>query len=277
MAEARGIVVVGSFEIRGTTRLMGVIGDPIAQAKTPAAINPLFAERGADIACVPLHVPASDLPTIWAGLKAMPNLIGFGITLPHKQTAIELCDSLDPVAERVGAVNVVRREKDGSFRGYQFDGKGFVRGLLTKGIVIEGRDVLLVGAGGAAVAIAFALVEAGARGITVSNRTTEKAEALAATVNAGFGRAVAKAGKAEPEAGALVVNATSLGLKETDALPLDALLLKPGMTLAEVIAQPETTPLLSLADRRGVQVHSGIHMITGQVGLIADHLCELWG
>lgn len=269
--------MVGSFEIRGTTQLMGVIGDPIAQAKTPAAINPLFAERGADIACVPLHVPASDLPTIWAGLKAMSNLIGFGITLPHKQTAIELCDSLDPVAERVGAVNVVRREKDGSFRGYQFDGKGFVRGLLTKGIVIEGRDVLLVGAGGAAVAIAFALVEAGARGITVSNRTTEKAEALAATVNAGFGRAVAKAGKAEPEAGALVVNATSLGLKETDALPLDALLLNPGMTLAEVIAQPETTPLLSLADRRGVQVHSGIHMITGQVGLIADHLCELWG
>lgn len=269
--------MVGGCEIRGTTRLMGVIGDPIAQAKTPVAINPLFAARGADIACIPLHVPASDLSTIWAGLKAMPNLIGFGITLPHKQTAVELCDSLDPVAARVGAVNVVRRERDGSFRGYQFDGKGFVRGLLAKGIVIEDRGVLLVGAGGAAVAIAFALVEAGARNITVSNRTIDKAEALAETVNAGFGRGAAKAGMPKPEAGALVVNATSLGLKDTDALPLDAGLLQPGMTLAEVIAQPETTPLLSLADKRGVQVHSGIHMITGQVGLIADHLCELWG
>ncbi|NTF35049.1 shikimate dehydrogenase [Rhizobium skierniewicense] len=256
---------------------MGVIGDPIAQAKTPAAINPLFAARGADIACVPLHVPASDLSVIWAGLKAIPNLIGFGITLPHKQTAVELCDSLDPVAARVGAVNVVRRERDGSFRGYQFDGKGFVRGLLSSGIIIKDRDVLMVGAGGAAVAIAFALVEEGARGITVSNRTMDKAEALAAAINAGFGRSIAKAGKPEPGADALVVNATSLGLKETDALPLDAALLQSGMTLAEVIAQPETTRLLALADKGGVQVHSGIHMITGQVGLIADHLCELWG
>lgn len=269
--------MVDGFKIRGTTRLMGVIGDPIAQAKTPAAINPIFSARGADIACIPLHVPASDLSTVWAGLKATPNLVGFGITLPHKQTAVGLCDSLDPVATRVGAVNVVRRERDGSFRGYQFDGKGFVRGLLAKRIVIADRDVLMVGSGGAAVAIAFALVEAGARSITISNRTADKAEALAATVNADFGRSIATAGKAKPEPGALVVNATSLGLRETDALPLDAALLQPGMTLAEVIAQPETTRLLSCADANGVETHSGIHMITGQVGLIADHICEIWG
>lgn len=269
--------MVARFEIRGTTRLMGVIGDPIAQAKTPAAINPIFAARGADIACVPLHVPASDLSTVWAGLKAMPNLVGFGITLPHKQTAIDLCDSLDPVAARVGAANVVRRERDGSFRGYQFDGKGFVSGLVAKGIAIKGREVLMIGAGGAAVAIAFALVEAGAASITVSNRTMDKAEVLAATVNADFGHSIAKASQAQPEAGMLVVNATSLGLNEKDAMPLDPDLLHPGMTLAEVIAQPEITPLLALANAKGIEIHSGIHMIRGQVGLIADHLCELWG
>lgn len=112
--------------IGGTTRLMGVIGDPIVQARTPGAINPIFAAMGADIVCVPLHVPAADLATCWAGLKAMPNLVGFGITLPHKQAALALCDSLDPLAERVGAVNLVRREADGSFRGYQFDGAGFL-------------------------------------------------------------------------------------------------------------------------------------------------------
>src|SRR3954447_3330013 len=121
---------------------MGIIGDPIAQAKTPKAINPLFAARGADIVCVPLHVPARALREVWPGLKAMPNLVGFGVTLPHKQSVLELCDSLDPVAARVGAVNLVRRERDGSLRGCQFDGKGFVRGLQANDVAITARDVL---------------------------------------------------------------------------------------------------------------------------------------
>lgn len=268
--------MVSGVNIRGTTKLIGIIGDPIAQAKSPSAVNPLFAARGADIVSVPLHVPTKDLATIWAGLKAMPNLVGFGITLPHKQTAIDLCDSLDPVAARVGAVNFVRRERDGSFRGYQFDGKGFVRGLQSNGVAIEGRDALIIGAGGASVAIAFALVEAGASSISVSNRTFDKAEALAQTVNAAFGREVARAGGAEPEPGQLVVNATSLGLQDSDALPLDPDFLEPGMTYAEVIAQPEKTRLLSLAAAKGVETHSGMHMITGQADLTVDHVCELW-
>ncbi|MDE3775537.1 shikimate dehydrogenase family protein [Sinorhizobium meliloti] len=269
--------MVDGFQIRGTTRLMGIIGDPIAQAKTPATINTIFSAGGVDIACVPIHVPVQELETVWAGLKGMPNLIGFGITLPHKQTALELCDSLDPLVKRVGAVNVVRRERDGSFRGYQFDGKGFVRGLRANSIVIETREVLLLGAGGAAVAIAFALVEAGAKSVTIANRTTEKAQVLADTVNADFGRIVAKVGPAKPTTGQLVINATSLGLNDQDALPLDPDLLRPGMTMAEVIAQPETTRLLAEAAARDVETHSGIHMIKGQVGLIADHMCDIWG
>lgn len=268
--------MVGGFQIKGTTRLLGLIGDPIAQVKSPAAINPIFAAKGADIACIPLHVPAHDLFAIWTGLKAMPNLVGFGITLPHKKTAIELCDSLDPLAARIGAVNLVRRERDGSFRGYQFDGRGFVRGLEAQNIRIEGRNVLMIGAGGAAVAVAFALVEAGAKGLTICNRTREKAEALAHALNADFKRVVAKANATRPEPWQFVINATSLGLHETDRLPLEIDLIRPGMTVADLVAEPEITPLLSLARAKGAEIHSGIHMIRGQVGLIADHICEIW-
>lgn len=171
--------MVGCLQIKGTTRLMGIIGDPIAQAKTPATINALFSSRGADIACVPLHVPVQELGAIWAGLKGMPNVVGFRITLPHKQSALQLCDSIDPLVKRVGIVNVVRRERNGDFRGYQFDGKGFVRGLQARRIAIENRDVLILGAGGAAVAIAFAPVEVGANSVTITNRTLAKAEGLA--------------------------------------------------------------------------------------------------
>lgn len=268
--------MVRCMEIKGSTRLMAIIGDPIAQAKTPATINEIFSARGANIACVPLQVPAQELKTIWAGLKGMPNLVGFGITLPHKQTALQLCDSLDPLVERVGAVNVVRRERDGSFRGYQFDGKGFVRGLQAKNIEIVHRDALIIGAGGAAVAIAFALAEAGAKSISISNRTAAKAQVIVDAVNADFGQPIASVGPPQPFPGQLVINATSLGLKNHDALPLDPKLLQPGMTMAEVIAQPEITPMLAAAADRGVDIHSGIHMIRGQVGLIADHMCEIW-
>ncbi|WP_163849107.1 shikimate dehydrogenase family protein [Pseudooceanicola aestuarii] len=258
--------------IRGTTRLMGVIGDPIAQARTPEAINPIYAAMGADIVCVPLHVPADALATCWAGLKAMPNLVGFGITLPHKTAALDLCDEVDLVARRVGAVNVVRREADGRFKGYNFDGAGFVRGLQAAEIHVAGRPCHLIGAGGAAMAIALALAEAGAAEIVVTNRTLSRAQALADRVNADLGKTLLRAGTAAPVADALVVNATSLGLRDTDALPLDPACLTPGMTMAEVIAQPEITPLLTAAQARGVAVHSGLHMITGQVGLIAEHL-----
>lgn len=256
---------------------MGVIGDPIAQAMTPSAINPIFASLGANIVCVPLHVRAEKLEDAWAGLRTIESLVGFGITLPHKQAALALCDSLDPLASRVGAVNVVRRERDGAFRGYQFDGKGFVRGLKREGHVIAGRDCLMVGAGGAAIAIAFALAEEGAASLVIANRTASKAEELAETVNRDAGRSFARNGAPSPRPGQLVINATSLGLAPTDPLPLPAETIDETMLVAEVIAKPEITQLLEAAAARGARTHSGIHMIRGQVDLIAAHLAEVWG
>ena len=207
----------------------------------------------------------------------MQNVVGFGVTLPHKHAVHDLCDSLDPLAARLQAVNVVRRERDGTFRGYQFDGRGFVRGLEREGHALEGRDALIVGAGGAAVAIAFALAEAGVAAITVANRTAAKAEALVHLVNGAIGRPVAHVGPAEPRPGQLVVNATSLGLGEGDALPLATDRLDDTMLVAEVVAQPETTRLLEAAAGRGAAAHSGLHMIHGQIDLIAAHMTELWG
>lgn len=263
-------------KITGTTRLLGIIGDPIAQARTPEAINPIFAAKGANIVCIPFHVPVDNLETCWAGLTAMPNLIGIAVTLPHKKSVLALCDSLDPLAEQVGALNLIRREADGLFRGYQFDGPGFLHGLTHAGIKVIDRSCLMIGAGGAAVGIAFALAKAGAGEIIVSNRTHAKAEALATLVNETTGQNIVRLGAAVPVPGQLVINATSLGLKESDPLPMSVEHLEPGMTVAEVIAQPEVTPFLEAAKSRGLEIHSGLRMIEGQVGAIADHLCEVW-
>lgn len=263
--------------IGGTTMIMAMIGDPIAQVRTPEAINPIFARMGRDIVCVPAHVGAGDLATAWPGLKATRNLCGMGITLPHKQQAARLCDSLDPLARALDVANFVRREADGALRGYLFDGEGFVAGLKAQGIEPAGRDCLLVGAGGAGVAIAAALLAHGAARITVANRSRARAGTLVALVSrlAGDGRVAI--GEARPRRGQLVVNATSLGLREDDPLPLDPDLIDDTMTVAEVVARPDMTALLVAARVRGAAIHRGIHMIDGQVGLIAGRLGELWG
>lgn len=262
--------------VTGATRLMVVIGDPIIQARTPAVINPIFAARDADIVCLPLHIRAEDLAAAWAGLKAMQNVVGIGVTLPHKVAVLDLCDRLDPLAETVGACNIVRREPDGALRGYQYDGAGFVTGLTNRGVTLEGRDCLMLGAGGAATGIAYALLKAGVSRLTVANRTVANAEILVAKMNDLFGGNRAHTGAPIPRAGQLIVNATSLGLRATDQLPLPTDRLEPGMEVAEVIAQPEFTPLLEAARARGLAVYSGMEMIHGQATAIADLLCEVW-
>lgn len=262
-------------EIDGSTLILGIIGDPIAQAKTPQVINAIFAERGANIRCVPLHISAADLATAIPGLKALRNLIGLCVTVPHKHSVLAFCDSLDGAAQRTGTVNVMRRESDGSFRGSQFDGRGFVGGLIARGHDPRGRGCLVIGAGGAAAAIVPALIDAGAARIGIANRTRDKAEKLAQAVNATSGGALVRACDPVPRAGQMVVNATSLGLSEGDALPLDPALIDASMLVAEVVAKPEITHLLREAAARGAATHSGIHMIAGQVPLIAAHFLEL--
>lgn len=263
--------------IGGSTWIMAMIGDPIAQVRTPEAINPIFARMGRDIVCVPFHVGARDLASAWPGLAATRNLAGMGITLPHKQEAANLCDSLDPLAQALGVANFVRREADGTLRGYLFDGEGFVAGLKGQGIEPGGRDCLLVGAGGAGVAIAAALLAHGADRVTVANRSRERAETLVTLVSSLAGGGRISVGDAVPRPGQLVINATSLGLRDDDPLPVGAELIDATMTVAEVVAKPDMTALLVAAQARGAVIHRGIHMIDGQVGLIAERLGELWG
>lgn len=258
--------------INGSTQIMGVIGDPITQIRTPQAINPIFAQRGANIVCVPIHIRAESLADAITGMKAQNNLIGFGVTLPYKQKVLEFCDSLDPAALEVGAVNVVRREADGSYCGYQFDGQGFLRGLVSAGHDPKGRVCLIIGAGGAARAIVRALLDAGVAQVWISNRSTEKATALAEAT----GDKRVNTSPHQPASGDLVINATSLGMSESDPLPLDPGLIDASMTVAEVVAKPKVTRLLTEAKARGATIHSGLHMIHHQVDLIAQHMLELY-
>lgn len=258
--------------ISGHTRVYGIIADPIHHVRGPTLFNEIFQKSGYDAVMVPLHIASPELPVVWRGLRELRNLDGFLVTVPHKAGAAELCDEIDAAAGLIGAVNVVRREDDGRMVGAMFDGVGFVAGLRANGYELKGQSVLLLGAGGAASAIALALLTSGISRLTIANRTGAKAEMLAAQLRKAVPNAEIAIGAADPTGHDLVVNATSLGLYVSDPLPIDPGLLTERMTVAEIIMNPVETPLLSAARARGSAVQYGRQMLDHQLPLLANFL-----
>lgn len=255
--------------ISGHTAVTVILAHPVAHVRTPQAMNAHYDALGADAVLVPLHVLPEDLSTVVEGLRRMRNLRGIVVTVPHKEAIARLCDDLTEEARQVGAVNVIRREGDGRLTGGQFDGEGFVAGLRGAGHEVAGRAVFMAGAGGAAAGLAFAFARHGAARLTIHNRTAAKAEDLAARVRAAYPASETRAGGADPAGHEVVVNATSLGMRPGDALPLDVAGLAPPMLAAEVIMAPEVTPFLSEAARRGCATHGGKPMLAAQIALLA--------
>jgi shikimate dehydrogenase len=167
---------------------------------------------------------------------------------------------------------VVRRDADGTLTGGMFDGEGFVAGLRHGGLDVAGRDALLLGAGGAASGIAHAVVSHGVNRLTIANRSMEKAQQLANLLQPHFPAQRISAGLPDAAHADLVINGTSLGMHEEDPLPIDISLLRPGTVVAEVVMQPDVTPLLQAAAARGCIIHKGIHMVQQQVQLLVDFL-----
>jgi len=259
-------------EITGTTRIFGVLADPIHHVKAPQLINALFAAHDFDGVLVPIHVSPEDLGTVLTGLRRQQNFEGFIATIPHKMAMVAHCDELTDAARAVGAVNIVRRLPDGRLRGGMLDGDGFVAGLRSRGIEPAGMSAWLAGAGGAANAIAWALAEAGVSRLTVYNRTADKAQALIErTARARPGLPMAL-GSPDPSGHDLIVNATSLGMHPEDPLPVDASRLQPGQTVAEIIMQPAETPLLAAAAAKGCRAHPGLPMLACQIALMASFM-----
>ncbi len=255
--------------ITGNTQVFGILADPIHHVKTPQRINAHLVGEGFDGVMVPIHVRAEGLQAAVQGLRAMNNLAGFVVTVPHKTAMVALCDEVSADARLIGAVNVVHRTADGRLIGTMLDGEGFVAGLRQEGIEPRGRSAYLAGAGGAASAIAFALARAGVSHLTVANRTTDKVRQLFERIHSVAPAAQLVVGTEDPSGHDLVVNGTSLGLRDEDALPLDVERLLPHQVVAEIIMQPAETSLLKAAQARGCRVHPGAPMLASQIPLMA--------
>src|SRR5262245_23506350 len=164
--------------IHGSTAVLAIVADPVAQAQTPMLLNAALARRGHDAVLVPLHVGTEGLARAVDAMRAVRNFRGAVVSMPHKAAVVALLDDVEPSVRQVGACNVVRRDRDGRLCGTIFDGEGFVAGLRNAGQDVRGRKVFLAGAGGAASAIAFAVCRHGAAALTIYNRTAAHADAL---------------------------------------------------------------------------------------------------
>ena len=260
------------IEITGSTRIYGIVADPVAQVKTPQTMRKVFDRRGTDGVLVPMHVPPAGLRDLVQALRSVKNFGGMVVTVPHKTSMVGLCDVVTPEARAVGAVNIVRRESDGTFAGDILDGKGFVEGLSQNGFKLEGLTVLLCGAGGAARAIAFALAQAGIRKLSIHNRTQAAAQQILHGVKTLYPAVETELGSEDPSGFDLVVNATSLGMRAEDPLPLDESRLVPTQVVAEIIMTPKLTGLLERAQAKGCRIQYGLPMLECQIEMMADFM-----
>ena len=247
-----------------------VIGDPIEHSKSPAMHNAWFEEMAIDAAYIPVHVTPENLETAITGLKTL-GASGWNVTIPHKTSIIPYLDELDELAAKMGAVNTVVRTKEGKLKGYNTDGVGFVRSLEEAvGTQHKDKPVLLIGAGGAARGIAFAMQQQGYTNITITNRTVEKAQSIVDEM--GIGRAISLADAEENLADfRILVQMTSAGLASGDfSMPFSLDRLTKGAIVADIVYNPLMTPFLQAAKEKGAHVVTGLGMFVHQ-GAVAFH------
>jgi len=264
--------------VEGAMRVFGVIAHPVDHVRAPMVFNPRFAAAGMPHIMVPINAPPQTLERIINGLRAIPNFGGLAVTIPHKMQLADLCDSLGTAAQLTGAVNAVRFDDDGTMHGDNFDGAGFVAGAIGNGYDVADKAILLIGAGGAARAIAAALVEAKIGKLTIANRSLGKAEDLASLIASKTSFAnVHAAALADCDGGNadMIINSTSLGLKLGDALPLALDAVRPDTVIADIIMVPAETKWLVAARKAGFRVHYGRHMLDYQIDLIGKFIGAL--
>ena len=247
--------------LSGATRVYFIVGDPKAQLSSPAGVTAALRAAGRDAVVVPAHVAPSDLPAFFTAATQMQNVDGVIITVPHKFSAAQYCASLSDEAAFLGAVNTLRRQADGTWHGGMFDGTGFVAALGDAGCDLKAKRALLVGAGGAGSAIGHALVNAGVASLAVRDNDAARTQALVARLNAlKLGEVTIADAAAGAESYEVVVNASPVGMRADDPLPVDISRLTAKTFVGDVVTKPPLTPLIEAARARGCKTVTGTQM-----------------
>ena len=251
--------------ISGKTTLIAHLGFPTESFKAPMIYNPWFEQQGIDAVVVPMGVKPEDYAVSLQQIFRFSNVHGALVTMPHKVTTLSLVDEVTTTARIAGACNAVLKRPDGTLLGDMFDGAGFVRGVQRKGRSCAGARVLVSGSGGVGSAIAASIAAAGAAELALFDATPASADALADRLRAHYPQLIVRTGSTDPAGFDIIVNATPLGMKDSDPLPFDVARIAPSSFVGEVVMKTEVTPLLRAAMDKGCQVQVGTDMLFEQI------------
>jgi shikimate dehydrogenase len=255
------------MEIRGSTRIVGIFGDPIDHTLSPLMHNAAFQRLQMDYCYVPFHVRPAELADAVKAVRSL-NLAGVNITVPHKENVIPLLDRIDEEASFIGAVNTVTNV-EGVLTGYNTDGRGFMSSLEEAGISLDGKNVIVAGAGGACRAISY-YISKRASSLSIFDIDREKCGHLVADLSRIRDNVRSLKNIPSLKDYDVFINATPLGLKDSDPLPVDPDRITPGMVVYDLVYRK--TPLLKEAENKGAVVLDGSGMLLWQ-GVLAF---ELW-
>lgn len=263
--------------VNGRTRLYGIVGDPIAQVRSPEMVTWALQQRGRDAVLLPVHVREVDFDEVVPRLMRVANLDGLIFTIPFKGRAAALARTLGPQARAVGAINALARDPDGHWHGEMFDGLGCIEALRRAGVPLEGCRAMLVGLGGAGTAIGAALAAERPRSLRVFDPDPARCDRMVGIVRRVSPATDVVAGPPVLDGVDLLLNATPVGMLDDPRLPVDATRLPPSLVVFDAIVKPERTPLLALAEACGCRTVRGREMMRGQIARIVDFFVQVTG
>lgn len=260
--------------LNGATRLIAIIGDPIAQVRSPAGVTGTLQENGRNAIVIPIHVASSDVDGFIQGAGFAKNLDGMIVTIPHKFATYRHCATATERARILEAVNIIRRNPDGTWHGDMVDGVGMVNGIRSKGCDPDGKRALLIGAGGAGSAIALALLDNGISELAIYDMDIARRDALLSKLRHRYGNRIHE-GSSDPAGYGLVVNATPMGMKPSDPFPVQVDKLASGTFAACVVTAPAVSPWIEAAHQRNCETSVGADMFGGALKPMIDFFLEI--
>ncbi|WP_157017217.1 shikimate dehydrogenase family protein [Mesorhizobium xinjiangense] len=262
--------MTAALRIDGETMIFPIVGHPIGQVKSPASLSQIMTERNFNGIVVPVHVLPEALSGWLAQTHAVRNCGGIVVTVPHKGPCLEACARVTARAGAAGAVNIMIREGD-EWIGDATDGQGYMDGIAAEGFDVAGKAALLIGGGGAGSAIAYEILSRGAKELALHDIDAARRDALIYRLDAAFPGRV-RVGGTDPRGFALVANATPLGMRESDPLPVRTELLTADQFVADVVTRPAIPPLIAAARSAGCRTMPGSGMFNAQAILLAELL-----
>jgi len=258
--------------VSGRTRLYGIVGQPIAQVRSPQTVTFELRRRGVEAVLVPIEIAAEDFEAVFPQLLKIGNLDGLVVTVPHKPRVLPHLSHVGPLARLCRAASVLARMPQGGWVGEMFDGAGCVASIERRGVPVARLAAQLLGAGGAGAAIAVELARSGVRSLRIVDPQTGKAAALCKLVSDAFPAVETMAGASRLDDIDLLVNASPVGMLDATAAPIVDETLPAHVVVMDAVTDPDRTALIERAESSGCIAIRGREMLDSQIGRACDFL-----